>query len=73
MIYQVKVFPNSKINQVVKVDIDHLEIRTTAKAVDGHANQALIELISDFLPCKKSQIFILKGLTSRHKVIQIML
>lgn len=73
MIYHAKVFPNSHQNHICAStnQPNHLEIHTTAKAVGGAANQAIIELVSDFLPCKKSQIFITAGHKSRQKTLEV--
>lgn len=79
MLYQIKVFPNSKFNQVVVCENDgesggaDLEVHLTAKAVDGAANAALITALANHFHCRKSQVFITAGLKSRHKTVQIML
>ena len=49
----------------------HVKIALRAPAVDGKANEALIDFLSEFFKIKKKQIFIVTGQTSRCKVILI--
>lgn len=49
----------------------HIKIALQAPAVDGKANEALIDFLSENLKIKKKQIFIVTGQTSRCKVILI--
>lgn len=49
----------------------HLKIALQAPAVDGKANEALIDFLSEKLKIKKKNIFIVTGQTSRCKVILI--
>jgi len=50
---------------------DALKIKVTAPPVDSAANELLIEFLADLLGISKSSVQILKGLTSRSKVVQI--
>ncbi len=70
---QVKVFPNSKQDQVKIGGTSQLEVRTVAKALSGAANAAIIPLLAQHFSCKKSQIFIISGHKSRQKIIEVML
>lgn len=47
----------------------HIRISLSEPAVDGRANDALIEFLSDVFSVKKKQIIIQSGLTSRQKVV----
>ena len=49
----------------------HIKIALQAPAVDGKANDALIDFLSENLKIKKKHIFIVTGQTSRCKVIMI--
>lgn len=71
MIIQVRVIPNSKENKVVQEN-DKFKIYINSPAQDGKANKALIEILSDHLNTKKSQITIIKGNKSRDKTIKIL-
>ncbi len=44
-----------------------LKVAVTAPPEDGRANQALVEVLSELLQVKRSQVELLKGLTSRDK------
>ena len=49
----------------------HLKIVLQAPAIDGKANGALIDFLSEKLRIKKKNIFIVTGQTSRCKVVFI--
>lgn len=49
----------------------HLKVALQAPAVDGKANEALIDFLSETLEVKKKNIFIVTGQTSRCKLIVI--
>jgi len=70
-IWNITVYPNSKFSEVKQIDENTLEIRIKSPPIKGKANKELIELLSKFFNVKKSQIKIVKGLTSRNKVVQI--
>lgn len=48
-----------------------LKVYLTAPAVEGKANQALMEYLSEHFKVKKNQIRIIRGEKSREKVIEI--
>ena len=50
---------------------DTLKIKVTATPVDSAANELLVEFLADLLDISKSSVQILKGQTSRSKVVQI--
>ena len=66
----VKVIPHAKQN-FIKNEGGNLKIYLKAPAVEGKANEALIESLADYYEVKKSQIEIIKGLKSRQKTISI--
>ena len=70
MTFDIKVIPNAKKN-VVKKEESIFKVYVTASAVDGKANKALVEILSEHFQVKKSQIEIIKGLKSRIKTIII--
>lgn len=70
-VYKIKVIPNSKHNQVVEQTDDSFKIKLTAPPVDGKANKALIEFLSEELNVPKSKISILYGQTNRTKIVEI--
>ncbi len=71
LILKVRVNPRSSINQVTNWDGDMLSIKLTAPPVDGAANKACIEFLSNLLNIKKSQISLVSGHTGRDKSFAI--
>lgn len=68
---QVKVQPRSSRKGIEGVAGDVLKVYLTAPPADGAANEQLIEVLSEGLGIRKSAIHIMKGLSSRNKVIEI--
>lgn len=71
IIIQVKVVPRSSKREIAGVVGDVIKVRLTAPPVEGAANEQLIELLSETLNIKKGNIEIVKGDSSRHKIIKI--
>ena len=69
---EVKVEPRSSRRQICGImDNDILKVKLTAPPVDGSANEQLIELISETTGVRKSQIKIVRGLSSKRKLVEI--
>jgi uncharacterized protein (TIGR00251 family) len=71
LILEIKVQPRSAKNEIAGEQAGALKIKLTAAPVDGEANQALIKFLSDVFKVPKKNIMLLKGETSRHKLIEI--
>jgi uncharacterized protein len=71
MIILVKVMPNSKKLEIIKLDEKNYKIKLDAPAIEGRANSRLVEVLSDYLNIPKSSIRIVKGLKSRNKIVKI--
>lgn len=67
----VRVIPNASKNEVAGKDGGTWRIRLAAPPVDGKANDALIEFLSDVLDLPKSDISIIKGHASKQKILDI--
>ena len=67
---EVKVIAGAKRNSL-KADSTPVKIYLTAPAVEGKANKALVDFLSDHYKTTKSNISIIKGLKSRRKTINI--
>src|SRR5580765_385590 len=48
-----------------------LVVAVTAPAEDGRANEALVEVLKDWLGVKRSQVELIAGKTSRNKVFLV--
>jgi uncharacterized protein (TIGR00251 family) len=69
---EIKVEPRSSKKQISGVMANNvLKVKLTAPPVDGSANEQLIELISEVTGVNKSRIRILRGLSSKRKLIEI--
>ena len=67
---EVKVEPRSSRKQITGImDNSVLKVKLTAPPVDGSANEQLIELISESTGIKKSQITIIRGKSSKRKLV----
>ncbi len=67
---QVRVIPKAS-----KVKIEHfnqgLKVHLNSPAAEGKANKELIEILATYYNTKKYNISIIKGKTTRDKVIEI--
>lgn len=63
--------PNASKNEFAGLHGDRLKIRIKAPAVDGKANTALIDFLSDEFAVTKNQIKIEQGELGRQKTIRI--
>jgi len=69
--FPVRVIPRASRNEVEGITGNALKVRVTAPPVEGAANKALIELLAERLKIRKSQIEIVAGQTSQHKMISV--
>ena len=75
-IFWVRVTPKSRITEVGKLIADahgevRLKINVSAPPEGNKANEAVIELLSDFFKVSKSKVIIVSGQTGRIKKIRI--
>jgi uncharacterized protein (TIGR00251 family) len=68
----VKVIPKASRN-AVKEEAGRLKVYVTAPPEKGKANAAVLELLSRYFGVKKQKVILLKGATSPHKTIEILL
>lgn len=67
----VKVTPNADRNEISGVKDGVLQVKVAAPPEKGKANKELIDFLSERLGVRKSAITIIRGETSRHKIINI--
>ncbi len=70
MIFSIRVHPKASKN-LIKKEANYLKVYLTKPPEDGLANAQLIDMLSDYFKVKKYQIKIIKGSTSRNKLIEI--
>lgn len=71
-LYQIKVKPNSKQQQIIEEPDGSLTIRLKSPPVDGKANAELIKLLADKFEVPKSAIVIKSGVSSRNKLVEVL-
>lgn len=68
--FKIKVVANSKNNSIEFLD-DFIKIKIKERPIEGRANKAIVEYLSEILNVPKSKIQILNGDKSAIKTIQI--
>jgi len=71
MLIKVKVFPNSKKEEVIKKSEDSFEIKVKAKPEKGMANKEVVKLLSIYFKIPESKIRLIKGFKERNKIFEI--
>ena len=67
----VRVVPGAKHNRVTQDASGDYRVQLTARAVDGQANRALLDVLAETWKIKKRTLQLIKGLKSRQKLIKI--
>lgn len=67
----IKVIPNAPRTEIVGWLGDALKVKIHAPPVEGRANDALCEFLADHLDLPRRAITVLRGDTSRQKVLRI--
>lgn len=67
----IKVQPRASRDEIGEVSGAELKVKVTAPPVDSAANEAVLRLLADRLKCRRSQVQLARGNTSRHKVVLI--
>ena len=68
---KLRVIPRAKQNKITTDADGTLRVHITAAPVDGAANAAVVRTLSEYFHVPKSQIKIIRGETSRDKVVEI--
>ena len=71
MLIKVKVFPNSKKEEVIKKSEDSFEVKVKAKPEKGMANKEVVKLLSVYFKIPESKIRLIKGFKERNKIFEI--
>jgi hypothetical protein len=67
----IRVIPNASKNEVAGKEGGTWKIRLAAPPVDGKANEALVEFLSDVLDVPKGAIEIVRGHASKQKILEV--
>jgi|ERR1051325_7941276 uncharacterized protein (TIGR00251 family) len=71
VVLSVKVQPRASANEIGEALGNELRIKVTAPPVDSAANEALVRLLAEILDCPRNRIELIRGNTSRHKVLKV--
>jgi uncharacterized protein (TIGR00251 family) len=71
VLLSVKLQPRASKNEIGDALGNELRIKVTAPPVDAAANEALLRLLADTLDHPRSRLELIRGNTSRHKVVKI--
>ena len=71
MLIKVKVFPNSKKEEIVKKSENSFEVRVREKPIMGQANRAVIKNLAFYFKISESKIRLIKGFRERNKIFEI--
>jgi len=67
----IKLQPRASANEIGKPLGAELRVKVSAPPVDVAANEALIRLLAERFDCPRSRVELLRGKTSRHKIIKL--
>jgi uncharacterized protein (TIGR00251 family) len=67
----VKLQPRASADEIGEALGDELRIKVTAPPVDAAANEALVRLLAETLGCGRNRIELVRGRTSRHKLLRL--
>ena len=68
----IRVLPRSSRNEIVgEMSDGTLKVKLTAPPVDGEANKKLVELLTKHFGVPKNKIKIVRGLTSKNKIVEL--
>ena len=71
VLLSIKLQPRASANEIGQPLGNELRMKVTAPPVDAAANNALIELVSKTLDCSRNRVELVRGHTSRHKVLKV--
>ncbi|SPE57098.1 conserved hypothetical protein [Verrucomicrobia bacterium] len=67
----IKLVPRASANEICEPLGSELRVKVTAPPVESAANEALLRLLAQHLQCPRNRIELVKGQTSRHKVVKV--
>ncbi len=67
----VRLIPNAKKSEIAGWEGQTLKIRVSAPPIEGKANDELVKFLAEILDCAPSEIQILKGATSKNKLLDV--
>jgi uncharacterized protein (TIGR00251 family) len=71
VLLRIKLQPRASVNAIGEPLGDELRVKVTAPPVNAAANEALLRLLAETLDCARSRVELVRGHTSRHKIIKL--
>src|SRR5438477_12901684 len=71
VLLSVKLQPRAAVYEIGGPLGNELRVKVTAPPVDSAANEALLRLLAERLDCPRSQVELVRGHASRHKLIRL--
>jgi len=71
MLIKVKVFPNSKVEEIIKKSDDEYIVKVKDKAEQGKANKRVKKLLAVFFFKNEDKIILIKGSNQQNKIFKI--
>ena len=71
MFLKVKVFPNSKKEEIIKKSEDEFEINIKEKAEKGRANKRIKEVLARYLNVSEEKLILIRGAKQKNKIFKI--
>ena len=68
---KIRVIPNAKKSEFSGYRDDELVLRLSAPPVEGKANNAAVEFVSQFFAVPRGAVSLVSGEKSRHKIFEI--
>ena len=68
---RLRVVPNARRNEVIGTHGEAIKVKVAAPALDGRANEELIEFIADSLGVSRRGVRLVQGAKSRDKLVEI--
>jgi uncharacterized protein (TIGR00251 family) len=72
VLLSLKVQPRASRNEVGEPLGAELRVKVTAPPVDSAANEAVIRLLADTLDVPRNRVELVRGGTSRHKIVKVL-
>jgi len=71
MLIKVKVFPDSKKEEIIKKADDKFEIKVKEKPEQGMANKRVKEILAKYLNTPEEKLILIRGARQRNKIFKI--
>ena len=71
MIIKVRVIPGSKKRNIEKKDKDIFILNVKKRAIEGAANEEVVEILRAYFNLPKSNIRLIRGFKRRNKIFEI--